>query len=111
MSGPGTPLPWAVSKGKARRVTANGVLICNATLRNMGTTAQNKYGKLEADAEANAAFIVRACNNHDALLEALEEAEVLLSGDFFTIVELKRACCAFLNNARAAIAAGTDAGS
>lgn len=67
-----TPGPWAVTKGKPRKVTANGVLICTAVLRNRATTKQNAAGKGEEEARANAAFIVRARNSHDALLEALD---------------------------------------
>lgn len=107
MSGPGTPLPWAVSKGRPRRVTANGVLICNATLRNMGTPAQNKYGKSEADAEANAAFIVRACNNHDTLLEALVHMTDFIEQNHNPLAVLPYN----IGPARAAITAATDAGS
>lgn len=32
-----------------------------------------EYGSVVANRAANAAFIVRACNSHDALVEALEE--------------------------------------
>lgn len=71
----------------------------------MGTPAQNKYGKLEADAEANAAFIVRACNSHDALLEALKQA-VEWDG-----CDSEGVDAVWLEQARAAIAAATDAGS
>jgi hypothetical protein len=65
-----TPGPWAVTKGKPRKVTANGVLICNAVLRNMATTAQNKNGKGEDEAEANARLIAAA----PMLLEAAQDA-------------------------------------
>jgi hypothetical protein len=34
--------------------------------------AKASYGKTDAERRANAAFIVKACNNHDALLIALK---------------------------------------
>lgn len=80
MSGAHTPLPWAVTKAKPRKVTSNGVLICTAVLRNFATIAQNKHGKGQDEAEANAALIVRAVNSHHALLEALEWALSELRG-------------------------------
>ncbi len=69
MSAGHTPGPWAVTKAKSRKVTAKGVLICTAVLRNSATTAQNKHGKGQHEAEANARLIAAA----PALLEALEE--------------------------------------
>ena len=89
MSGPGTPLPWV--DFTAGIGEANGASI--ATLWRDG-----------AERTANAAFIVRACNNHDALLEALEG----LYGAIDSCVELTPRT---LDKARAAIAAATDAGS
>lgn len=57
-----TPGPWAASRQKARRVTANGVVICNAVLRNTGSAKNGrKHGqKAEAEAEANARLIAAA---------------------------------------------------
>lgn len=71
---PGTPLPWATTKRNPRKVTADGVLICTAVIRNMGTTRQNKNGKGEEAAAANAAYIVHAANNYPQLFDALSEA-------------------------------------
>lgn len=62
-----TPGPWAVTKDKPRKVTANGVLICTAVLRNSATTKQNAAGKGQEEAKANARLIAAA----PALLEAL----------------------------------------
>ena len=110
MSGPGTPLPWVWLGGTA--IVRNGkyIHVDNARPRRAAC--------------ANAAFIVRACNNHDALLEALEEmyqameywagcdegcsadtasSEIMSSGGAWPSVAYA--------NARAAIAAATDAGS
>ena len=53
----------------------------------------------------NAAFIVRACNNHDALLEALKQA-VEWDG-----CDSEGVDAVWLEQARAAIAAATGAGS
>jgi primosomal replication protein N len=55
-----TPGPWAVSKQKARRVTASGVIICNAVLRNQGGPKHKAYLKDEHEAEANANLIAAA---------------------------------------------------
>ena len=41
-------------------MTANGVLICNAVLRNSATTAQNKRRKSVEEAEANALVLAAA---------------------------------------------------
>lgn len=57
-----TPGTWAVSKVKARRVTSGGVVICNAVLRNSGSSNKGiRHGaKAEAEAEANAHLIAAA---------------------------------------------------
>ena len=55
-----TPGPWAVTTAKPRKVTAGGVLICTAVLRNSATTSQNKHGKGEDEAKANARLIAAA---------------------------------------------------
>jgi len=52
--------PWAVSKQKARRVTAGGIIICNAVLRNKGGPKHKTELKDEHEAEANAALIAAA---------------------------------------------------
>ena len=71
-----TPPPWDVTKGKPRKITANGVLICNAVLRNMATTAQNKNGKGEDEAKANARLIAAAPD----LLQVANKAFDFLGG-------------------------------
>lgn len=60
-----TPTPWNVNQG---RITADGVTVAtsyapsNATVNSIALR------------DANAAFIVRACNAHDELVEILERA-------------------------------------
>jgi len=78
VSGDGsTPGPWAATKGKPRKVTSQGVLICTAVLRNYATTAQNKHGKGIEEAAANARRIVAAVNaTADIPVEALEAGVV-----------------------------------
>ena len=58
-----TPIPW--------RELAPGV-IAGATDPGWGAIAQVSQTEAEPEARATAAFIVRAVNNHAALLEALE---------------------------------------
>ena len=56
-----TPVPWSI--GKRRWITSGDVDI--ARIHSVSKIGEN-------EAVANAEFIVRACNSHDALLEALE---------------------------------------
>jgi hypothetical protein len=70
-----TPTPWRV---------VNSTLIKDELMpfdRDEGETAliATAGGHTTARAEANAAFIVRACNAHDKLIEALELAESVMS--------------------------------
>lgn len=62
-----TPGPWAASKQKARRVTASGIVICNAVLRNRGGPKHKTYLKDEHEAEANAQLIAAAPDLLDAV--------------------------------------------
>ncbi|WP_375272079.1 hypothetical protein [Sphingomonas sp.] len=71
-----TPGPWAVSKKKQRRVTANGIQICNAILRNQGGPKAKTHMKDEHEAEANACLIAAAPD----LLAALDALRNHLSG-------------------------------
>lgn len=60
--------PWRTKPNRARQVISeHGKLICTAVLRDMGTTKQNKNGKSEAEAQANAARIVACVNALDGL--------------------------------------------
>ena len=61
-----TPTPWKTGKSYPRRITTlHGVMIANAIL----ATSGKNPGKPEAEAEANAALIVRAVNHHEALVD------------------------------------------
>ena len=55
-----TPTPWNV-------VTHNGVSLIDGDADRIG---------VNVEAPANAAFIVRACNSHDALVKALEALHI-----------------------------------
>ncbi len=80
-----TPLPWeiipridprvatAIAIGSADRKTN----ICVLTDRYKGQDS-SKCRSSVPEADANAEFIVRACNSHDDLLAALEAAKVKL---------------------------------
>ena len=94
MSGPGTPLPWVWLGGTA--IVRNGkyIHVDNARPRRAAC--------------ANAAFIVRACNNHDALLEALQG---LLGAVEWYGCDGEGVDAVWLEQASAAIAAATGAGS
>ena len=68
MSGKHTPTPWRVdSKYRADIIGADG--------RDVAETALSaSYRRPLEDQYANAAFIVRACNAHEAMREALKHA-------------------------------------
>ena len=65
-----TPVPWSLEY--RRWITSGDVYI--ARIHDV-----SKIG--EAEAVANAEFIIRACNSHDALLEALEMALRMMEGE------------------------------
>lgn len=60
-----TPVPWCVVPGTSAIHTEDGLYLGGANLR-------------QGENEANAAFIVRACNSHYELLEALEALSEML---------------------------------
>ena len=66
-------------------------------------------GQVGRECHANAAFIVRACNSHDALVESLEKCEAV-ANDLFEDLKAygdqsrRQQFTAICNNARAAIA-------
>ncbi len=69
-----TALPWmTVTDGKLIYIDSDLDNICDLY---HNTTSLNICTKMNA--EANAAFIVKAVNNHDKLVDALEHANALL---------------------------------
>ena len=100
-----TPGPWAVAKKASRRVTANGIIICNAVLRNRGGPKHKTYMKDEHEAEANAALLAASPDMFAALVEA--EARLRYSGDHFHdagLISRAKADWASADMCRAAIA-------
>lgn len=62
-----TPTPWQ---------SDNDVIFCNGHFAIAKTI---KLGIPEKESKANAAFIVRACNSHEELLEACKSALILIA--------------------------------
>lgn len=61
-----TPTPWRVGK-------TSPLFVWGADDSKVAETVpEENYGKARSHAAANAAFIVRACNSHDALIAALQ---------------------------------------
>ncbi|MCK8788244.1 hypothetical protein M0638_28235, partial [Roseomonas sp. NAR14] len=59
-----TPMPWSIDQdGKTALITSNGELIAECGISDLPVKQD----------QANAAFIVRAVNAHDALVAALRE--------------------------------------
>ena len=81
-----TPTPWTVAKHERGLVRAQGRTI--VVVRETGNQ----------DIDANAEFIVRACNAHEDLLAALKEIERSLANHptfaWHNIVEIARAAIA-----------------
>lgn len=84
-----TPLPWELCAASKHHgpyiVGCYGSTICDlyamsnpmaASVRNGG----DSYPIAFTDADANAAFIIKACNAHDALVAALEDASAFMQG-------------------------------
>ena len=65
-----TPTPWRLAEQTQRAEDQ----VCTHKIRTLD--GDDYYSGLvaEADLESDAAFIVRACNAHDALVEALTDA-------------------------------------
>ena len=69
-----TPVPWKVQSALSNphlRIVGDRGLI--ASIAGSGPVVQKGF-------EANAAFIVRACNSHGALLEACKHANRVIAG-------------------------------
>lgn len=72
-----TPTPWKVlidSRGEPNLWGADGIL--------MGTLYHDGISDAKPIQLANAEFIVRACNNHDDLLAAMESCEREMSNAY-----------------------------
>jgi hypothetical protein len=78
-----TPVPWSI--GKRRWITSGDVDI--ARIHSVSKIGEN-------EAVANAEFIVRACNSHDALLEALEN----LLGQLENVSDYCQTCSEYWSN-------------
>lgn len=76
MAGKHTPTPWAVEAGTSviwGPAPSHDTREWGASLAEARVTFSRSYGRTVSreEADANAEFIVRACNSHDELLEAL----------------------------------------
>lgn len=67
-----TPTPWQLQDGLSNRniTTSEGDCIARVDMA-IEQDEQGKWHPNHEVTEANAAFIVRACNSHEALVEAL----------------------------------------
>ncbi len=74
-----TPTPWSVGGIRRARPNLMGVAFVNGG-KTCVAKCDSLYGSEDGQAEANAAFIVRACNSHASFVAALEKAEAKLSG-------------------------------
>jgi len=72
-----SPLPWSVRA--SRNDEGYGLLICDEDQTILAGMDTWLGPTPEAEMEANAAFIVRACNSHAALVEALEAADLRIT--------------------------------
>lgn len=67
-----TPTPWVANRGKLLRVRSSIAPYSTvAGIHKVGLFGA-RAGNAEGQAEANAAFIVRACNLHGDMVAALE---------------------------------------
>jgi hypothetical protein len=70
-----TPGPWEVDKYSQITTPTEEVLLVSGVALPSGNHPRI------AEAEANAAFIVRACNAHEQLVKALEKVRIFVNGD------------------------------
>lgn len=88
-----TPTPWKLRDGQAITVTQREFgLDCKIMAQGPNTTLANGDFHIASDVtKENAAFIIRACNSHDALASALKTANhvlgILLQSDSGTYAE------------------------
>ena len=76
---PGTPLPWQIATGSAEYICGEGLWIAST------------MGVKGPDGEANAAYIVHACNNYpkaQALADALREAAIEVAAALAAAISL-----------------------
>lgn len=84
-----TPLPWRVCPSFPADIQADGTEIASCfEEKHIGQTwtIEGPITVSYGEHKANAAFIVRACNSHYQLVEALENANTLLTKAFGDIV-------------------------
>lgn len=82
-----TPTPWRISGTSSHRVTGK-----HGVLANCGN--DSTHSAVEDQCAANAAFIVRACNAHEELLEALQKIATCESQAPGDVVDIARAAIA-----------------
>lgn len=68
-----TKTPWEAKPAKADGSCFKADVIARSERSGLDVMPAQAAGYTVEEAEANAQLIVRACNSHDALLEALEE--------------------------------------
>lgn len=87
-----TPTPWAFEPDHSKR-DGSQFIFSDADRDTWVATAENRETN-GAEASANAAFIVRACNSHDALVAALREIAAMNGTYCGVAVETARAALA-----------------
>ena len=75
-----TPTPWVNQEGMS--VGSKPLEICTSDCRALIALVLDRPD-ISHQSEANAAFIVRACNSHEALVEALKQALELIEPSAF----------------------------
>ena len=112
-----TPLPFQVKEWPVEGAT-DAVALVVADSRGHGIAQMLTYGRGKKP-KANAAFIVRACNSHEALVEACENAVRRLCrheyGDIMHPTEAKQrgkdaACLDVIGRCKAALVAQLHSG-
>lgn len=91
-----TPTPWRVDPRRSLRVFAGD----DDTVASVGCQAS-----LSDQWHANAAFIVRAVNSHDALVGLVEEAAALQALNYGDATALHLAMIVWTNKARSTLTA------
>ncbi len=85
-----TPTPWVVNDNSGMALVILGVSRRNQ--RREVAVVQYHNGSDDSEVRPNAAFIVKAVNNHDALIEALEVVlDDLIYSEHSRVIVLGRA--------------------